>query len=146
VPGWALESVTLNGQDLVDRPFEVTEDVRDLVVTLTDRPAEIRGTASQSNGAPDRDALVIAFPADPLRWLDFGRAPQRFRTMRPDSAGRFALTAVPPGDYFVAAISEAAAGDWMNPAFLENVSRQAARVHVDVGTTLTQALTTKAVK
>lgn len=139
---WSVKSVTLRGADALDTPFDVTEDLQDLVVTYTDRPARIQGSVRTNAGDGDPDALVVIFPDNPQRWVDYGRSPARLRSARPDAAGAFTFAAVPPGDYLIAAIPDASASTWRTPKFLEALSRQAVRVRLDEGATSTQALKT----
>jgi hypothetical protein len=44
------------------------------------------------------------------------------------ASGTFAFMALPPGDYFVAAISDALIDSWQDPKVLDAVSRTATRV------------------
>jgi len=138
--GWSLKSATRGGEDIIDVPIDFTNDISTFIVTFTDQPTRITGSVRQASGAADTDAFVIIFPANPQRWVDAGRQPIRMRGQRVPGTGTFTIAGLPPGDYFLAAIAEASASTWQSPKFLDALSRQATRVRLDVGTTLTQDL------
>jgi protocatechuate 3,4-dioxygenase beta subunit len=143
---WQIKSIVWRGQDVIDAPLDFTEDVADIVVTFTDRPPVISGTVRTSVGAPDAEALVIVFSTNRERWSRFGRSPMRLRSVRTASDGGFSLNYVPPGEYFVAAVHDADAGNWMSPTFLEALSRVAARVRLEEGGKVAQDLRRVAVR
>jgi hypothetical protein len=129
-PPWTLQSMTLAGRDVTDAAFVLEdEDRTDLVITYTDRPASLGGTV-QTSGAPDAEVSVMLFPANRDRWADARRAGRTFRIERPSTAGAFDFAAVPPGDYLVAAIADAEAGDWPGARFLERVAAAATAVRI----------------
>ena len=71
---------------------------------------------------------------------------RRIRSARVTTTGTYML-ALPPGAYYVAALSDEAADNWQDPVKLEAVMRGgAARVTLADGQKLTQALTTRAVR
>jgi hypothetical protein len=145
-PGWVVKSITVQGRDAIDAPFDVEEDVQDVVITFTDRPTEVRGVVRTAAGAPDPAANVVILPTNPQRWVDFGRTPQRLKNARPAAAGTFVFTGLPPGDYFIVAINDAAATAGQDPRFLETISRLAVRIHLEDGTKLTQDLKTSEIR
>jgi hypothetical protein len=55
------------------------------------------------------------------------------RTARARPSGEYAVTALPPGDYYVVAVKEDAIGDWQDPALLQALSRVAQQVRVTEG-------------
>jgi protocatechuate 3,4-dioxygenase beta subunit len=111
--GWSLESATLNGRDLAVSPLMLEgKDVTDIVVTLTDRPAEISGLITTADGRPAPSALVITFPADYEAWIRGGLSPSAARVAVPLQTGAYTLTAVPPGDRIVAATTEETLATW----------------------------------
>jgi hypothetical protein len=116
-----------------------TEEVRDVVVTLTNQKIEITGTVSDSNGPTA--AGVIAFPADRSRWTNFGWSPTHFATARSGTAGTFSLDRLPEGDYYLVAVDRSQLDSWVDPNFLAAAVPFAARVNVKWGDTRTQDLT-----
>jgi hypothetical protein len=55
--------------------------------------------------------------------------------------GAFSVTTLPAGEYFVAAIDRSMRNSWRNPEYLASLERQAARVTLSWGQTLSQNLT-----
>jgi hypothetical protein len=141
--GWALESVRVGGRDLTDLPFDVrAEDLTGIIVTLTDRPAELSGSVRTASGDPDPNASVFLFPVDRSRWPD-GRVMNRaFRTARIQPTGSFRVTNLISGEYFVAAAVDEAAVEWPDVAFLQRLAAGATRLRVEPGQLQTMSLTT----
>ena len=137
---WVPKSITWRGEDVIDTPIDLTEDITDVVVTFTDRPISIMGTVRTPSGAPDTEALVIVFPTNPARWSRNGVAPMRLRNTRVTPLGTFRLPVVPPGDYFLAAMHDAAVVNGISPALLQELSKHAVRLRLDEGATVTQEL------
>lgn len=97
-------------------------------VTLTPAPTSIlRGRISLEGGA-------AVFATDRRRW--FSGSPY-LKTSAPRSDGRFTVTSLPPGDYFVGAIeyseSNPDAGDVLKPDNLTGLARTAQRISVVEG-------------
>jgi uncharacterized protein (DUF2141 family) len=138
--GWYLKSMTRGGADVIDVPFELSDDLSDFIVTYTDKPTTIRGTVRTTAGAADPESLIIVFPVVAQRWTDAGRTPIRMRSTRTAATGVFTVTGLPPGDYLVAAVADASASTWQTPAFLEALSRVATRIRLEEGTTINQDL------
>ncbi len=131
--GWTMQSAMLNGVDVSDVPLELGErDVTGVVVTFTDRIAELRGTVRGLK--PDAEPpAVLLFPADSTSWRQFGINPRRMRLNRASPTGQFAFGAVPSGDYFLVAIPDEYSGEWMDPVYLDLLSRTAARITIGEG-------------
>jgi hypothetical protein len=72
--------------------------------------------------------------------------PRRIKSARATGSGTYAVNSVPPGEYFVAALSEEQSADWQDPKFLEALARVAARVTVYEGEKTTQDLRTREVR
>jgi hypothetical protein len=131
-PGWTFAGATFRGHDIADGPLEVNgEDLREIVLTMTDKPAELSGTVHGSQG-PDAAASVLVFPADPTAWLDYGPTARRLRLMRPSSDGSYRTT-LPTGDYLVVAIHSPVPSTWLEPDFLRRLTTLATRVTIADG-------------
>ncbi len=103
-PGWMLKSVTVGGQNAVDKPFELTATgIIDVVVTITDKVSTLTGTARDANGQPEPMATVAVFPADQSLWPTPGLASRRIQTTAPGRDGRFTFRGLPAGEYLVLA-------------------------------------------
>jgi hypothetical protein len=158
---WSLKSATWQGRDITRSPMELKDDeVSGVVATFTDRPARIAGTVRNTQGAPDKSATVLMFPADAAAWTDYGYRPRQFISASTAASGTFALAPVPAGDYFLVAATEkvdattpttvldlpGSLRDWQNPAFLAAVSKAAVRVRVTEGEAQTQDLRTTVIR
>jgi hypothetical protein len=170
---WSLKSATWQGRDITRSPIELKDDeVSGVVATFTDRPARIAGTVRNTQGAPDKGATVLLFPADAAAWTDYGYRPRQVLSVSTSLTGTYAFPRVPAGDYFLVAATErtgttgttGAAGaidattppsvvdlpgslrDWQNPAFLAAVSKAAVRVRVTEGEAQTQDLKTTVIR
>jgi hypothetical protein len=139
--GWTVKSVISEGRDISETPFDLgASDLKNIIVTFTDRPTTLTGLAHTKDGSPDPDALVVVFPTDPAGWTDFGVAPRRLRSARPLKNGKYTITGLPAGDYYIAAISEDAFSSWQSPDVLAELSRSATQVRIIDGDTHTQDL------
>jgi hypothetical protein len=83
---------------------------------------------------------VVVFPADAKSWQDSSANPRRMRKVAVNDSGAYDVPALPPGAYYVVAVSETAAGDWRDPAFLEQLAPGAAHVQITEGEKATQSL------
>jgi hypothetical protein len=137
--GWMIRSITHDGRDLTDAPLALSADA-DVVVTLTNRVTELRGTVRSAAGAPDPDAAIVVFPAERDGWPGAGSL--RVRTVRPGRNGEFAIVGLPPGEYRVAAVpsEELDEGD---PALFAALAADAETVRIDEGEKTELALQTR---
>jgi hypothetical protein len=136
--GWTMKAVYLDGRDVTDQPFEVKgETISGLNVIFTDRVTGLGGAVRDARGAPAGELTVIAFSADDKLWYAQSRYIQAART---DRTGVYRLTALPPGDYHVAAVDDVEQGEWFDPAFLEQVRDAATRVTLGEGEQRSQDL------
>lgn len=115
--GWILRATTVNGVDASDIAFEVRtgENIDNVVVTLTDRPAEISGVLLTAAGQPAPEYGLIVFSADPQYHVARSR---RTQFVRPDISGRFIVRNMPAGNYLISAVTDVENGQWNDPAFL----------------------------
>jgi hypothetical protein len=137
-PSWMLKSVVAGGRHLVDGPVEIQPngDISNVVVTFTDKVTGVTGLLLDQAGRPAPEFYVIVFPTDPTRWA------QRSRWMRPPvrpaSDGRYRIHALPPGEYYLAALAEFDQNEWFTPGFLEQVVPGAIRITIGEGEKKTQ--------
>jgi hypothetical protein len=143
---WNLKSATFKDRDLADTPIDLgSEDIGDVVITMTDRSSSLSGTVRNSRGA-DATATVFVFPAAQALWNDHGMAPRRFRTARAGTDGGYRLGPLASGDYLVAAITSVPPLDWMDPRFLQKLAALATRVSIADGNTKVQDVESKEVR
>jgi hypothetical protein len=135
--GWMIRSVTLDGRDVTDTPFDVRggQAVTGMAIVFTDRVSEINGTLTDNQNTPLTEYTVLAFPTDDSLWRPQSRY---IMTSRPDQTGRFQLRGLPPGNYYLAAIDPEEAGEWFEPAFLQPLVGTAARISLGEGDVKTQ--------
>ena len=126
--GWSPKITLLDGRDIARSAFDLTGPVSGIVVVMTDSPALLSGVVRDEIGKPDPEAGVIVFPLEKSAWTNFGDAPGRAMYVRPNSAGAYQMRNLPAGQYFIAAVDDALLGQWLNPQFLEQVSRVADRI------------------
>jgi protocatechuate 3,4-dioxygenase beta subunit len=144
--GWTLKGAFLNGRDLSDTPFELgPRDLTGVVITFTDRPTAITGTVRNA-AAADPSAIVIAFPTDASAWIGRGPFPRRVRSTRAGPDGTYTISALVPGEYYVAAVNEEGLGEEHDPAVLEALIRIAHPVRVVDGERRRVDLTTAVVR
>jgi hypothetical protein len=117
-----------------------------VTIVLTDTPTEVSGVVRDEKGAADLDAGVVAFAVDREGWSNYGTSPRRLRYLRPNRAGVYRVTGLPPGEYYFAAIDDAAAGNWQDPRMLDAISRRAERVVLAHGEKKSQDLVTRSVR
>lgn len=146
LPGWTFRSATYNGRDLSESPLDLEgADVTGVVLTFTDRPADLSGTVRSADGRADADATVLLFPSSPQAWANAGPL-RRFRAVRATKTGAFTTSGLPPGSYYAVAVAADAVGEWTDPRTLEALAKVATEVRLDEGDKKTQDLRTKEVR
>jgi hypothetical protein len=117
--------VHYRGRDITDRDISITakEQLRDLRITITDVSATVTGVVRNPNETPVANTGVLVFSNLPLFWT---RTNRRMRAVFTDSAGRFRVSGLPPGDYVAVAAASA------DPSDLGRRSRLEALQHIGV--------------
>jgi protocatechuate 3,4-dioxygenase beta subunit len=139
--GWMLKSVTSGGVDVTDvaLPFgNRDQSLNDVEVVLTNRLTELTGTAIDSRSQPATAFTVLVFSTDHDRWYAGSRF---FRRVASQTAGNFGVRGLPPGDYFVAAVSGLSVlrdgvDAWQDPEFLDSIALRAEHVTLADGAKL----------
>jgi protocatechuate 3,4-dioxygenase beta subunit len=118
--GWTLKSVMLGGRDIADAPIEIRSgvDVPGVVVTFTDQPSELSGSVTDASGRPTTGFPIIVFSTDRQYWTLGSR---RVQTARPGTDGKYKVTGLPAGEYFVCAVTAVDRSEVYDPAFLEQL-------------------------
>ena len=125
-PGWFLKSVTVDGRSALDGPVDISETTAAALITLTTRATQIIGTVRDARMLATSGAAVIIMPA--LARGDATWMPNRTRDTRASTNGVFIVSGLPPGDYLVVAIDDAAAEGWQDPAVTARLQRLATRI------------------
>lgn len=113
--GWTPRSITINRRDVLDEPLVITGDLADVVVTMTNRPTRLSGRISTPTGEPGASLFIAVFPQDKTLWRPGAR---RVTSARADTAGRWSVDGLPPGDYFLVALIDLVPGELTDDAFL----------------------------
>jgi hypothetical protein len=101
---WLLKHAMLNDQDVADVPVDTRAGrVFDIVATFTDRHTELKGHVRGPDGREAADAVVIVFPTDAAGWSN--TTARRLRVWEATQHGRFLIPDLPPGEYFIAAVT-----------------------------------------
>ena len=134
--GWTIRSVRRAASDVTDSGFEAKNgDDTILEVELTNKLTTITGLVTNARGAAAKDYTAIVFAQDPERWK--GGNTRYQSTGRPDQDGRFNITGLPPGEYYIIALERVDSGEANDPEFLEKVHTRAERITLNEGETKT---------
>ena len=145
-PGWSLKTVRVNGRDVTDEPLSfgtADESLTDVEVVLTNRAASLSGHVADVQGGAVDDYTAVVFPTTTDRWYQ-GTRFLAFARPKPD--GTFTITALPPGDYYVAAVDSmqgtvsGGASETDDPAFLESLIPRATHLTISEGQAASVAL------
>jgi protocatechuate 3,4-dioxygenase beta subunit len=114
---WTLSAAIVDGRDALDFPLEIAphENIKDAVLTFTDRTQELSGRIQDASGRPTADFTIVVFPTDNRFWLARAR---RITATRPGTDGSFIVRGLPPGDYRLTAVTDIEPGEWYDPNFL----------------------------
>ena len=137
--GWALAAATVQGRDVLDGLLDVGPDALaiDLVLTLSDHPSELSGTLQNPAGRPAPEYVVVVFPTDRAGWTWLSR---RVQAVRPGTNGVFTIPNLPPGEYYLGAVSDVETNEWFDPAFLERLVPASTTITLAAGEKKTQDL------
>jgi hypothetical protein len=134
-PAWALKSVTIDGEEMTDTPYEFkgARGPSDVRIVLTDKLTEVTGGVTDDRGRALTDYVVVLLPEEQRD----GVAAMRFtRTIRPDQQGAYRLRGVPPGRYVVAAVESLEQGREWDPEFQGRVRDVARSITLREGQSL----------
>ena len=134
-----LKSAMWQGQDLADVALDLKAgvDVSGLVVTLTDRRTQVSGTVRDSAGRPTPNFPIVAFSTNRAMWFAGSRRVQQARVL---SDGKFTITGLPAGEYYVAALTDINLNELYEPSFLDSIVGAALKITLADGEKKTQDL------
>ena len=81
---------------------------------------EISGTVIDAAGLPVPEYFVLVFPTDRRQWLP--SSPRMREPIHPDKDGKWRMTKVPAGEYYIAVLSRYYANNLYDVAFLDQVA------------------------
>ena len=125
---WLPRTVSAGGRDVLAAPLDLgAGDVDDVVITMTNRLAQVTGTVRVDPGAVARTATVVLIPATyrPGQPMPAWRRP---RQVLAAEQGLYTIGALVPGDYLVVAVADEDAREMSDEAYLAAISRVATRV------------------
>jgi uncharacterized protein (DUF2141 family) len=131
--GYQLQSAAVSGRDILDTPMVITGDSpasTSVVLTLSDQHTSLSGVLETPAGQPAVSFSVIAFTTNRAWWSPPYR---RIRTARPATDGQFSFVDLPPGEYFLAAMTDLAPDDVRDPEFLDQAVPTAIRITIAEG-------------
>jgi hypothetical protein len=133
---WMIKASTANGREAFEAPLRVNpNETVDWTVTYTDKPTSLTGVFHDRGGRPATDYYILVFSSDRKYWTPGSR---RVRMTRPATDGSFSVRGLPPGEYFLAALTDLETGEWNDPTLLEEAVRSSARVTLRDGETTTR--------
>lgn len=137
--GWVVKSIKWNDQDLADTGLDLQPDVpvSGVLVTLTNKSAELGGTVIDAAGRPTGAFPIVVFATDRAFWTPGSR---RVLQAQPASDGKFTVIGLPAGEYYVAAVTRLEPGDLANRQFLEELLPASLRITIRDGEKKTQDL------
>jgi hypothetical protein len=108
------------------------------VITFTDRHTSLSGVLQNQSGTPASEYFVVAFSTDRATWRPDAR---RTKSVRPASDGRYEFRDLPPGEYFLAALTDVEPTDLADPKFLEQLVPAALTLTLGAGEQKTHDIT-----
>jgi hypothetical protein len=129
---WTQKSAVVAGKDLLDEiaVVEPDHDLTGITMTFTDNPGEISGVLLDANSKPAPEFFVVAFSADKKHWTIGTR---RTTSMRPARDGSFKWSGVPPGEYYLGALTRIEIGQLDDSAFLESLIPTSVKISIGEG-------------
>lgn len=130
---WFLKSALVDGVDVLDDSLEVKAgaDVSEMTLVFADRPTEVSGKLIDATGAPASGYSMIAFSTNKATWTIQGA--RRTKSARPATDGKYVISGLPPGEYFLAAVTDFDQTDLTDAAFLEEIAAGALKITIGEG-------------
>ena len=128
-----VKSILVKGQEALDAPFQIgpNEVVNDVVVTFTDQITELSGALVDGAGQPVPNHFVLVFPTTPAAWIQGSR---RMRSpSRTGEDGRYRYANLPPGEYYMVALTDFDSQELYEPGFLEQVAASSFKITIAEG-------------
>jgi hypothetical protein len=143
IPTAIVKSIVVGGRDVTDRPFAVSPgmDVKDVVVTFTEKSSSIAGAVTDGRGGEAADTVVLYFPVDRTLWSAAASSdmPRRIGSTTVQF-GRYALSRLPAGEYYLVALPASDGSRWRDETFLGGAAAVATKANLGWGQKLVQNL------
>ncbi len=136
--GWWLRSAVINGRDVLDAPIQIdaATPLAGAVLTFSDRHTLLSGGVTVPEGRAASDYFIVAFSDDRSLWLPRAR---RIQSVRVGTDGTYLFRDLPPGVYRLAALTDVAPDDLLDPAFFEALLPVSLRLAIGEGEQKTQS-------
>jgi hypothetical protein len=135
---WFAKSSIVAGADTLDEPLEIRDQpVAGATITFTDHAAQLSGSLLDTADRPVPEYFVVLFSTDRKFWVPQSR---RVRSVRPGTTGRFTLNGLPPGDYYVCALTDVETNRLSTPEYLEPLIPAGIKITLAEGEKKTQDL------
>ncbi|HEX5109134.1 MAG TPA: carboxypeptidase regulatory-like domain-containing protein [Vicinamibacterales bacterium] len=135
--GWWLKSITIDGINAADEPMTFgtsSQSRREVGVVLSNDAAEVSGQVTGAATQGSGGSSIVVFPVTSDRWVEGSRY---MKVGRAGRNGRFTISGLPPGEYWVAAVDAGLApedaGEWLGPGVLSALTTGARRVTLREG-------------
>ena len=128
-----VKSILVKGQDALETPFQISphEVLSDVVVTFTDKVTDLSGALVDGTGKPVPNYFVLVFPTNPASWIQGSR---RMRSPgRTGEDGRYRFANLPPGEYYMVALTDFDSQELYEPGFLEQVAAASFKITIEEG-------------
>jgi hypothetical protein len=131
---WRIRAVRLNGIDITDSglEFKPNEDIKGLEVELTSRTTTLSGLVTNARGEASKNYTAIVFSQDRERWIPNSR----YQSIgRPDQDGRFKISGLPAGNYYIIAVDNIDPSQATDPELLDRIRTRAQTFSLSDGET-----------
>src|SRR5262249_20384795 len=119
-PAYWLASAMVNGVNAADSPVELgAADVAGVAPTVTAERTQPSRTLHHRSGRVLPGLYRVALSTDRTNWVPQSR---RTASARVASDGTFKIADLPPGEYYVGAAEDVAAGQRFDPNFLAQLA------------------------
>ena len=139
-PNLTLRSALIGSVDTLDSAIDVEprQDIAGLHAVFTSQPTQLSGTLFDGLGRPAPEYAVIVFSTDRAHWAS---APRRMTGLvKLDSRGGYRITGLPPGTYYLSAVTDVDPAELGDAALLEQLASASLTITLKEGETKVQDL------
>jgi hypothetical protein len=135
---WWLKSIMIDDREMLDQPLEIPPNAKSLRVAFSGQASQLSGVVTGSDGAPVSDSYLVVFSEDPKAWFLHSR---RVAAVQLKADGRYTVSNLPSGDYFVAVSSDLENNEWFDPERLQMLRTGGTRVTVGENQSVSRDIT-----
>jgi hypothetical protein len=135
---WWLKSILIDDRELLDRPLEIPPNPKSMRVTFSDQASQLSGAVTDRDGTPVSHSYVVVFSDDPRTWFLNSR---RVAAVQLKADGRYTVSNLPAGNYFIAVSSDLENNEWFDPERLEVLRASAMRVSIGENQSVSRNIT-----